>query len=158
MLITKRAFGKRCGVSMPTVYKWIEKNRDGLQAFVRDDGIDDAIFDIEPWKQYAEVDQAAAASSEITALKEENAQLKLTIATLQMQVNMLQEQKQTQDQLMKAMFATVDKQLSLLPAPKKTIFEMMHEDHQARVAARQARKEAKRAAREAKNGSPVDVV
>jgi hypothetical protein len=147
MLITKRAFAKRCGVSAPTVYKWIEKNRDGLQAFVRADGIDDAIFDIEPWKQYKDVDQAAAASSEITALKEENAQLKLTISTLQMQVNMLQEQKQTQDQLFKAMLATVDRQISMLPAPKKSLIELLIEDRKARREARAARKAAKEAAK-----------
>lgn len=51
MKITKRKFGDVCGVSMTTVYKWIDKNTGDICDFITADGIETAIFDREPWKQ-----------------------------------------------------------------------------------------------------------
>lgn len=51
MTISKRKFGEVCGVSMTTVYKWIDHNKGGILDFVTAEGIETAIFDREPWKQ-----------------------------------------------------------------------------------------------------------
>lgn len=55
-IITKRAFMDRCHISAPTCYKWIKKNRNGLSAYVRNDGIDDSIFDLPEWSRFKSAD------------------------------------------------------------------------------------------------------
>lgn len=50
-IISKTAFAKRCGVSNTTVFKWIGKNKDGIQEYCTPDGIKDSIFFVSPWDQ-----------------------------------------------------------------------------------------------------------
>lgn len=93
-LITKKAFAKRCGVSMPTVYKWIDKNKDGLRSFVKDDGIDATLFDKEPWSKYISIEEKNVLESI------ENAKsLQEQIDRLQKQINQQQDMIEQQKEI-----------------------------------------------------------
>lgn len=44
MILTKKAFAARCGVSTVTLYKWIDNNAHGIKDYVKPEGIDDSFF------------------------------------------------------------------------------------------------------------------
>lgn len=131
-IITKRAFGKRCGVSMPTVYKWIGKNKDGIAAFVHEDGIDEAIFNAAPWSVYKSAD-AINAEDERRRVKELEQELDRVktdtareieqqqgIITQQAQIiDLLRAQIGAKDTQIKELHIILDRQLKALPQPKQ---------------------------------------
>lgn len=142
-LITKRAFCKRCGISMPTCYKWIEKDKDGLAAFVHEDGIDAAIFERAPWNTYksAVVKKDEETAQRITDLEtqleqervaaaQQQEQTQRTIdqlhATIQQQGEMLallREQLAAKDTQINQLHVMMNRQLQALPQPRRTFLE-----------------------------------
>lgn len=137
-LITKRDFCKRCGISMPTCYKWIEKDKDGLKAFVHEDGIDAALFDLAPWNTYksegAKKDEATARrildleqqleqEREAAARAQEQAQ-----HTIQQQadiISLLREQLASKDTQINQLHVMMNRQLQALPQPRRTFLEWL---------------------------------
>lgn len=85
MFITKAEFAKLCGVSKPTLYKWIEKNKGNIKDFVTDDGILAAALDKEPFNQYkarTDADKRQTVGGKMEELEKENAALKTQLETL----------------------------------------------------------------------------
>lgn len=142
-LITKRAFCKRCGISMPTCYKWIEKDKDGLAAFVHEDGIDAAVFERAPWNTYKSAvvkkdeetaqriaDLETQLEQERAAAAREQEQTQRTIdqlhATIQQQGEMLallREQLASKDTQINQLHVMMNRQLQALPQPRRTFLE-----------------------------------
>lgn len=131
-IITKRAFAKRCGVSMPTVYKWIDKDKDGLRAFVHDDGIDAAVFDAASWSAYKsakaiENEQNAQRVQELQdelqkAKGEAAAQIEQQQEIIRQQseiINLLRDQIASKDQQIQQLHVLMRQQLQALPQPKQ---------------------------------------
>jgi len=50
-IISKAQFAARCGVSKPTVFAWIKRNKDGIADYITPDGIKETIFSAPPWDQ-----------------------------------------------------------------------------------------------------------
>lgn len=131
MIITKREFAARCGVSTPTVYSWIKKNRDGLTQFITPDGIDAAIFDAEPWRAYKDNVQPQRHSKQEDgetgrALAEAAAQIDSLTATVNQQrevIALLTGQIATKDKQIAELHVLLDRQLKALPPPRKTFLE-----------------------------------
>lgn len=135
-LITKRAFCKRCGISMPTCYKWIEKDKDGLKAFVHEDGIDAAVFERAPWNTY---------KSAVVKKDEETAQRIADLETLLEQERAAAAREQEQNRqtiqqqaeiiaLLREQLASKDTQINqlhsimyrkALPQPRRSFFEWL---------------------------------
>lgn len=144
-LITKRAFCKRCGISMPTCYKWIEKDKDGLAAFVHEDGIDAALFERAPWNTYKSAgelkteetaqrmaDLNAQLEQERAAAAQQQEQAQRTIeqlhATIQQQGEMLallREQLAAKDTQINQLHVMMNRQLQALPQPRRTFLEVL---------------------------------
>ena len=135
-IITKRAFAKRCGVSMPTVYKWIDKDKDGLKAFVHDDGIDSAVFNQEPWSEHKSesVIKSEEDSQRIKELQEELERQKESSAhQIEQQqdiirqqqdiITLLREQLSGKDQQIQQLHVLMKTQLQALPKPKRSFLE-----------------------------------
>lgn len=131
--MTKKAFAKRCGVSMPTVYKWIDKDKDGLAAFVKEDGIDPAVFDREPWAAFAaeEVKENEALAGKLKELEAELArtkedaerqtqQLREMISLLQEQITANNRQLAEKDLQIQQLHVLMNNQLQALPKPRRT--------------------------------------
>lgn len=135
-LITKRAFCKRCGISMPTCYKWIEKDKDGLAAFVHEDGIDAAIFERAPWNTYksAVVKKDEETAQRIADLETQLEQERAAAAreqeqnrqTIQQQADiiaLLREQLASKDTQINQLHVMMNRQLQALPQPRRTFLE-----------------------------------
>ena len=125
--ISKTEFAKRIGVSTPTLYAWIRKNKDGIQQFVNDDGIALDIFEVEPWNAYKDngavecqrlqnkVDNAAEKIAELTA---ERDMMQMRIETMQQTIDLLQGQLTAKDQQINALLVSLNLQMKALPQPK----------------------------------------
>ena len=135
-LITKRAFCKRCGISMPTCYKWIEKDKDGLAAFVHEDGIDAAVFERAPWNTYKSAvvkkdEETAQRIADIeTQLEQERAaaarEQEQNRQTIQQQADiiaLLREQLASKDTQINQLHVMMNRQLQALPQPRRTFLE-----------------------------------
>ena len=127
-LITKRDFCKRCGISMPTCYKWIEKDKDGLKAFVHEDGIDAALFDLAPWNTYksegAKKDEATA--RRILDLEQQLEQEREAAARAQEQAQQtIQQQADIISLLREQLHVMMNRQLQALPQPRRTFLEWL---------------------------------
>lgn len=135
-LITKRAFCKRCGISMPTCYKWIEKDKDGLAAFVHEDGIDAAVFERAPWNTYksAVVKKDEETAQRIADLETQLEQERVAAAreqeqnrqTIQQQaeiIALLREQLASKDTQINQLHVMMNRQLQALPQPRRTFLE-----------------------------------
>jgi hypothetical protein len=135
-LITKRAFCKRCGISMPTCYKWIEKDKDGLAAFVHEDGIDAAIFERAPWNTYKSavvkkdeetaqriVDLETQLEQERAAAAREQEQNRQTIQQQAEIIALLREQLASKDTQINQLHVMMNRQLQALPQPRRTFLE-----------------------------------
>lgn len=142
-LITKRAFCKRCGISMPTCYKWIEKDKDGLAAFVHEDGIDAAVFERAPWNTYKSAvvkkdeetaqriaDLEAQLEQERVAAAQQQEQSQRTIeqlhATIQQQgetLALLREQLAVKDTQINQLHSIMYRKA--LPQPRRSFFEWL---------------------------------
>lgn len=135
-LITKRAFCKRCGISMPTCYKWIEKDKDGLAAFVHEDGIDAAVFERAPWNTYksAVVKKDEETAQRIADLETQLEQERAAAAreqeqnrqTIQQQADiiaLLREQLASKDTQINQLHVMMNRQLQALPQPRRTFLE-----------------------------------
>ena len=165
-MMTKRTFAARCGISAPTLYKWIKENKDGIAAYVSDDGISDAILDVEPWNRLCKAvnagDRQSCGNTTETRKALEDAQLKIRQlsddltrledqnAQLQRMNDLLSNQITVKDQQIQALQVLMKQQLQALPAPKKTWREQRAEKKAAKKAAR----EAASAAAAAANGQP----
>lgn len=125
--ITKRDFCKRCGISMPTCYKWIEKDKDGLAAFVHEDGIDPALFDLAPWNKYESIEtkKDTAAAQRIEALERELEQAKQTIQQQGDLLNLLSNQLAQKDTQINQLHSIVYRQTQALPPPRRSFFEWL---------------------------------
>ena len=135
-LITKRAFCKRCGISMPTCYKWIEKDKDGLAAFVHEDGIDAAIFERAPWNTYKSAvvkkdeetaqriaDLETQLEQERAAAAREQEQNRQTIQQQAEIIALLREQLASKDTQINQLHVMMNRQLLALPQPRRTFLE-----------------------------------
>lgn len=135
-LITKRAFCKRCGISMPTCYKWIEKDKDGLAAFVHEDGIDAAVFERAPWNTYKSAvvkkdeetaqriaDLEAQLEQERAAAAREQEQNRQTIQQQAEIIALLREQLASKDTQINQLHVMMNRQLQALPQPRRTFLE-----------------------------------
>lgn len=135
-LITKRAFCKRCGISMPTCYKWIEKDKDGLAAFVHEDGIDAAIFERAPWNTYKSAvvkkdeetaqriaDLETQLEQERAAAAREQEQNRQTIQQQAEIIALLREQLASKDTQINQLHVMMNRQLQALPQPRRTFLE-----------------------------------
>lgn len=142
-LMTKRAFCKRCGISMPTCYKWIEKDKDGLAAFVHEDGIDAAVFERAPWNTYKSAvvkkdeetaqriaDLSAQLEQERAAAAQQQEQAQRTIeqlhATIQQQgetLALLREQLAVKDTQINQLHSIMYRKA--LPQPRRSFFEWL---------------------------------
>ena len=144
MELTKKAFAAACGVSIPTVYAWIEKNRDGIKDYIHGGRIDAGIFDREPWDKYkaagegeaGSIDALRAAQDALNAAKQENETLSAKVEALQEINAILREQIAAKDQQIQAMLVTMNRQLAALPQPKKTLRERWDEWRAARHGSR----------------------
>lgn len=99
MLLTKKDFAAACGVSVVTVYKWIDKNRGGLREFVTDGGIEAAALDREPFKQYrteTEAKRKQTVGGRLEDLKAENEALAERVTALQAENDRLTAQTEAQ--------------------------------------------------------------
>lgn len=126
--ISKTEFAKRIGVSTPTLYAWIRKNKDGIQQFVNDEGIAPDIFEVEPWNAYKDngtverqrlqnkVDNAAEKIAELTA---ERDMMQIRIESMQQTIDLLQGQLTAKDQQINALLVSLNLQMKALPQPKK---------------------------------------
>ena len=138
-MLNKTAFAKRCGVSVPTVYAWISKNRDGIQDFLTADGIQDEIFLHEPWSRYQPVkksdveklkdenaglsDELQAAHDQIDALRRDLELKEQTVNQLNKMLEMLQAQMTVKDQQINALLVSLNQQMKALPKPRRTLKE-----------------------------------
>jgi flagellar biosynthesis GTPase FlhF len=135
-LITKRAFCKRCGISMPTCYKWIEKDKDGLAAFVHEDGIDAAVFERAPWNTYKSAvvkkdeetaqriaDLETQLEQERAAAAREQEQNRQTIQQQAEIIALLREQLASKDTQINQLHVMMNRQLQALPQPRRTFLE-----------------------------------
>ena len=135
-LITKRAFCKRCGISMPTCYKWIEKDKDGLAAFVHEDGIDAAVFERAPWNTYKSAvvkkdeetaqriaDLETQLEQERAATAREQEQNRQTIQQQAEIIALLREQLASKDTQINQLHVMMNRQLQALPQPRRTFLE-----------------------------------
>lgn len=132
--LTKTEFAKRIGVSTPTLYAWMKKDKDGISKFVSGEGISVKIFDIEPWNRFKDdadgerirmqsqiddlTDEADRNYDRVVELTAENENLKVRIEALQQTVNMLQSQLTIKDQQLHGMIAVLNQQALALPEPK----------------------------------------
>lgn len=134
MKLTKQAFAKAVGTSKPTLYKWISQNRDGIRDFVSEDGIDERIFDVEPWasmckakpthKENPADDQADAAGvDELTQLRAEVETLKAINESNAKVIDLLNAQITAKDAQIQALLVISQTQLKALPKPRQTLRE-----------------------------------
>ena len=133
--ISKQAFAKACGTSKPTLYKWIEQDRDGIRAYVTEDGIDASIFDAAPWAERCkarptvepEADETDALRAALSEKEKELAELRTANAILTERIEGMKQLndaqavqianlKQLADQAQRLQLA----QLTALPAPRRT--------------------------------------
>lgn len=138
MLLTKKDFAAACGVSVPTVYKWIDRNRGGLRDFVTDGGIEAAALDREPFKQYRTETEAkhkqtvggrleelqadnTALTERLTVLQAENEKLAAQIAAQAREIERLEqhcEDLRTNADFLRTLAESVIKQPPALPERK----------------------------------------
>ena len=137
--MTKKEFAKRCQVSIPTVYAWIGKNRDGIQEYVTADGINDEIFFHEPWTRYHEderteaekledknadlIDELNDACKNIATLRQDVEHKEQTITQLQQTIDLLRSQLAVKDQQINALLVSLNQQMKALPKPRRTLKE-----------------------------------
>lgn len=128
--LSKIEFAKRVGISTPTLYAWIRKNRDGLARFVTEEGISPEIFDVEPWSAYKDdtmmqqkaiddlTGEAAKAAGRIAELQAENEKLQVRVDAMQQTIDLLQGQVTAKDQQIGALLVSLNLQMKALPEPK----------------------------------------
>lgn len=123
--ISKTEFAKRIGVSTPTLYAWIRKDKDGIRQFVNDDGIAPDIFEVEPWNAYKDKDGAKPVQKpepdlyKIAELTAERDMMKVRVETMQQTIDLLQSQIAAKDQQINALLVSLNVQMKALPQPKK---------------------------------------
>jgi len=151
--ISKNDFARRCGVSVPTVYAWIEKNKGDIRAYIKGAKIDAAIFRSESWGAYQiaseterDARRAAELSAELDAARKEidaqRAALEIANKTITAQAEQIAAKDQhiediraqlaAKDTQIQALLVTMNKQLQALPSPRKTIWEKWAERRAAR--------------------------
>lgn len=119
-IITKKEFASRCGVSIPTLYKWIEKNKDGLKAYVNPNGIDEAVFDEEQWREFRSIaGQKQKTDGDIKSLLKEIEQLKEKVEEQKKTIGILDRELQSKDQQIQNLTIMMGAQLKALSAPKE---------------------------------------
>ena len=134
-MITKMDFAKRLGISTPTLYAWIRKNKDGIADYVTPEGISPEIFEVEPWNAYNDetlierqqmqdqidelVYEADTACDKINKLTGEIDKLTAENELLHKTVEMLQGQISVKDQQINALLVSLNQQMKALPAPKE---------------------------------------
>ena len=120
-IITKKEFAHRCGVSIPTLYKWIEKDKDGLKDYVKPEGIDEAVFDAEQWQAFrsATPSQKQGQEQEIQHLKEKVEQLQKELDEKQKTIDILDRELQSKGQEIQHLHILMQTQLKALSAPQQ---------------------------------------
>ena len=142
--ISKTEFAKRIGVSTPTLYAWIKKNRDGIADYVTEDGISPEIFEVEPWSAYkddnamerqrlqAEVDDLnedmVRADEQIAALQSEVEKMQIKVDAMQQTIDFLNGQISAKDQQINALLVSLNLQMKALPQPKKHWWQRRQRD------------------------------
>ncbi len=128
--ISKIEFAKRIGVSTPTLYAWIRKDKDGLSRFVTEEGISPEIFDVEPWSAYKDdrtmqqrtiddlTGEADRAADRIRELTVERDVLQIKVEALQQTIDLLNGQISAKDQQINALLVSLNMQIKALPEPK----------------------------------------
>ncbi len=155
--ISKQEFARRCGVSVPTVYAWIDKDKDGIRAYINGAKIDARIFTAKPWSAHqsageAEAEKARERVAELSAELErvrgemdaQRAELENAAQTIKAQAEQIAAKDQhiadmraqiaAKDGQIQALLVTMNKQLQALPAPRKPFWERWAE----RLAAKKA--------------------
>ena len=138
MTISKRAFAERIGVSAPTLYAWIAKNRDGIQAYVKADGIDADILRSEPWRSMAKPPKTEKGEPKkkmsVTQLTVENDLLRQRIefqaekiAERDARIAELKIELQERDERIDKLLFTINHQTAMLPKPKRTPGEALRD-------------------------------
>ena len=144
--MTKTEFAKRCGVSTPTLYAWIKKDKDGIRDYIDEDGVSMKIFDTDPWIKYKDqseierqrlqtkvddlTDEADRSFDRILELTAEVEKLKVQNAALQQTVDLLQDQISVKDQQIHGLLVSLNQQALALPSPKKSWWERRKERKQ----------------------------
>lgn len=126
MKLTKQAFAKQCGTSRPTLNKWISQNKDGIKDFVSGDGIDERIFDFEPWASMRKVqpeEPSRSAADELAQIRSEVEYLRSALDQEKRTVEILTNQLAAKDEQIKALLVINQTQLKALPKPKRTLKE-----------------------------------
>lgn len=75
-ILSKSQFAARCGVSKPTVFAWIKRNKDGIADYITPDGIKETIFSMPPWDQ---IDSKPKNQTAAAQLREELAKVKAAL-------------------------------------------------------------------------------
>lgn len=145
--ISKSEFAKRIGVSTPTLYAWIKKDKDGIAQYVTPDGISAEIFDADPWKAYndeSEVErrrlqdqvddlneEAERACDKIQELNAEIDKLTAKVELQQQTIELLQGQLSVKDQQITALLVSLNQQIKALPQPKKHWWQRRRDEKNA---------------------------
>lgn len=155
--ISKQEFSRRCGVSVPTVYAWIDKDRDGIKEYIKGAKIDARIFTAKPWSAYQSAgdveaekirERAAELSAELEKIRGEmdaqRAELESAAQTIRAQAEQIAAKDQhiadmraqiaAKDGQIQALLVTMNKQLQALPAPRRPFWERWAERRAAKKA------------------------
>lgn len=142
--IAKTEFARMVGVSTPTLYAWIKKNRDGIAEFASEDGISPEIFEVEPWSVYKDnaaverqrlqdqvedlTDEADRAAVRIGELRAECDKLHIKVEAMQHTIDFLNGQISAKDQQINALLVSLNLQMKALPQPKKHWWQRRQRD------------------------------
>ena len=144
--ISKTEFAKRIGVSTPTLYAWIKKDKDGISKYVSDEGISPLIFEVEPWSAFKDdnamerqqlqdkvemlTDEVSSSGDQIVALQAEIDKMQIKIDTMQQTIDILNGQISAKDQQINALLVSLNLQMKALPQPKKHWWQRRQRDDQ----------------------------
>lgn len=137
--LSKTEFAKRCGVSTPTLYAWIKKDKDGIADYVTPEGISIEIFERKPWDVYVNekdvdrqrlqdkvddlTDEADRSNTRIIELTSEVEQYKVRLEAMQQTVDLLKDQISTKDAQIQALLVSLNQQMKALPMPKVSLWD-----------------------------------